>query len=150
MQKTVFAICLLLCGSVMADVYKWVDENGKTRFSDKAPAEKPAENIENELKNTNVDEASKNLGSFSAASTEKTEDEKILEQKKLQKLEEAIGPRCKKMKEGIRSIARGDRVAFLDKNGKEEVVPERDIGKKLEEWKDEYRKLGCEKLYPLE
>jgi hypothetical protein len=151
MQKIFFAIfCLLLCRSVTADVYKWVDENGKTRFSDKAPAEKPAENIESKLKKTNVDEASKNLGSFSATTTEKTEDEKALEKKKLQDLQNAIGPRCKKMKEDIQAIARGDRGSFVDESGKEELVLERDRGKKLEEWRSNYTKYGCAKLYPLD
>lgn len=151
MQAVIFFICMLtLCKFSVADVYKWVDENGKTRFSDKAPTGKPAENIENELKKTNVDEASKNLASFSAATTEKTEDEKALEQKKLQELEAAIGSKCKKAKEDIQSIARGDREAFLDKDGKEEIVLERDRGKKLEEWRLNYKKFGCEKLYPLE
>lgn len=151
MQKTVFFICcLLLCGSVSADVYKWVDENGKLRFSDTAPPEKNAENIENKLKKTNVDSASGKMVSGVSAGSEKTEDEKNLEQQKRQKLEDAIGKQCQKMKSDIEAIARGDRGSFMDENGKEEMVLERNRGAKLEEWKEKYKKYGCAKLYPLE
>lgn len=151
MQKTVFFIfCLLLCGVAVADVYKWVDENGKTRFSDHAPPEKNAENIEKQLQKTNVDSASGKMVSGAASGSEKTEDEKQLERERRQKLEDAIGQTCKKMKSDIESIARGDRGAFLDEKGNEELVLERDRGVKLEEWKEKYRKYGCAKLYPLE
>lgn len=151
MQKTVFLICcLLLCGQVSADVYKWVDENGKLRFSDTAPPEKKAENIENKLKKTNVDSASGKMVSGVSAGSEKTEDEKNLEQQKRQKLEDAIGKQCQKMKSDIEAIARGDRGSFMDENGKEEMVLERNRGAKLEEWKEKYKKYGCAKLYPLE
>jgi hypothetical protein len=155
MQKTFFLICCLLlsgllCGSVSADVYKWVDENGKLRFSDTAPPEKKAENIEKQLQKTNVDSASGKMVSSAAAGSEKTEDEKMLEQQKRQKLEDAIGQKCQKMKSDIEAIARGDRGSFMDENGKEELVLERDRGAKLEEWKVKYKQYGCAKLYPLE
>jgi hypothetical protein len=150
-QKIIFIMCgLLICGFTVADVYKWTDENGKTRFSDKPPQERKADNIEKELQRTNVDSASGKMVSDVVSSSERTEDEKLLEQKKRQKLEDAIGSKCKKMKEDIQAIARGDRGSFLDENGKEELVLERDRGKKLEEWKSNYRKFGCAKLYPLE
>lgn len=151
MQKTVlFIICLLTCGAVTADVYKWVDENGKMRFSDTAPPEKKAENIEKQLQKTNVDSASGKMVSGAEHSSEKTEDEKLLEKQKRQKLEDAIGKSCQKMKSDIEAIARGDRGSFIDENGKEELVIERDRGAKLEEWKTKYRQYGCAKLYPLE
>ena len=151
MQRAVFFIIffIFLCSSSNAEVYKWVDENGKVQFSDKAPAEKNAENIEKELQKTNVDSASAKMGSGIAPKSEKTEDEKLLEQQRLQRLEDAIGKNCKKMKSDIEAMARGERGSFIDKNGKEELVLERDMGKKLEEWKEAYRKYGCEKLYPL-
>jgi len=157
MRKLASIVCwvsLFSCGYLVADVYKWVDENGKVRFSDKAPAEKQAENIENELKKTNVDEASKNLSTSSASTTEKkstkkTVDEELLDLKKRKQLEESIGKKCRKWQEDINIIASGAFVAFYDKDGKEEMVLERDRGKKLEEWKDSYRKSDCEKLYPL-
>lgn len=148
-------LVLAACSVSHADVYKWVDENGKTRFSDKAPAEKTAENIEKELKKTNVDEASKNVAKSVSASTEKsnnkkTSDEELLDMKKRQKLEESIGKDCRKWQEDINIIASGAFVAFYDKDGNEEMVLERDRGKKLEEWKENYRNSDCEKLYPLE
>jgi Na+-transporting NADH:ubiquinone oxidoreductase subunit NqrC len=142
-------VCLA-CSVVSADVYKWVDENGKVRFSDKQPKENSAEKIDEALKKTNVDSASAQMGYSVTAKSGKTEDEKALERKKLEQLEAAIGKPCKKMKSDIAAIARGDRGSFIDENGQEELVLERDRGAKLEEWKDNYRKYGCEKLYPLE
>jgi len=151
MQRAVFFICFILFGSsVGAEVYKWVDENGKLQFSDKAPAEKQAENIEKQLQKTNVDEASKKLSSSLPTKSEKTDDEKILALKKRQNLEEKIGKDCRKWQEDINSIARGDFVVFFDKDGKEELVLERDRGKKLEEWRAGYKGSDCEKLYPLD
>lgn len=150
-RQTALALCcVLVCSLSSAEVYKWVDENGKLQFSDKAPPEKNAENIEKELKKTNVDTASAKMASSSTSGVEKTDDEKILEEKKRQQLESAIGESCTKMKADIESIARGDRGVFHDKDGKEELVLERDRGVKLEEWKKNYRKYGCAKLYPLE
>jgi hypothetical protein len=155
MPKPVVILCsllcsMLLCGSISAEVYKWVDENGKTQFSDKAPSEKHAENIEGQLKKTNVDGASKNIKTSAASSYEKNSDEKNLEEQNRQQLENRIGKQCKKMKEDIQAISRGDRGSFLDENGNEELVLERDRGKKLEEWKNSYQQYGCGKLYPLE
>lgn len=137
-------------GSAVAEVYKWVDENGKTQFSDKAPAEKKAENIEEKLKKTNVDQASKTMKSGSVSGKEKTIDEKEMEEKKRKDLEKSIGKECRQMKQDIESIARGDRGAFFDENGNEEMVLERNRGAKLEEWKNNYQQYGCESLYPLE
>ena len=150
MQRLVFFICFIfLCGSSSAEVYKWVDENGKLQFSDKAPPEKQAENIEKQLQKINVDEASKTLGSGVVPRADKTADEEILDIKKRQNMEEKIGKKCRKLQEEINSIARGDLVVFFDKDGKEEKVLERDRGKKLEEWKAGYKRSDCEKLYPL-
>ena len=83
-------------------------------------------------------------------STEKTQDEKDLEAKKKKELENAIGERCKKWEKDIAAIARGDRGIFLDENGNEEIVLERDRGKKLEEWRREYMRSSCQTIYPLE
>lgn len=151
MGKTVFFICLtFLCGTASADVYKWVDENGKQQFSDKAPPEKNAENIEKQLQKTNLDEASKKLSSSLPSKSEKTEDEENLELKKRQILEEKIGKKCRKWQEDINAIARGDFVIFFDKDGKEELVLERDRGKKLAEFRANYEASDCEKLYKLD
>ena len=151
MQKIMFFMFFIfMCSSASAEVYKWVDEKGKLQFSDKAPLEKNAENIEKQLKKTNLDKASAKIISSSVSKSEKNEDEKALEQQRHQNLENTIGKQCKKMKEDIQAIARGDRGSFIDENGKEELVLERERGAKLEEWKENYRNYGCEKLYPLD
>lgn len=152
MIRQFIALCslLLACSLAAAEVYKWVDENGKVRFSDKAPAEKEAENIAPALEKTNVDHAISQHVSSTTVAGEKTEDEKELELRKRQQLEQAIGKHCKKLKADIAAIARGDRGIFIDENGNEELVLERDRGKKLEEWQTVYRQSRCEELYPLE
>lgn len=38
--------CFLLTASGMAQVYKWVDEDGKVHFSDKKPATQSAEELD--------------------------------------------------------------------------------------------------------
>lgn len=151
MQKIMFFMFyIFMCSAASAEVYKWVDENGKLQFSDRAPPEKKVENIEKNLQKINVDKASAKIISSSVSKSEKNEDEKSLEQQRHQKLENAIGKQCKKMKEDIQAIARGDRGSFIDENGKEELVLERERGAKLEEWKENYRNYGCEKLYSLD
>ena len=82
MQRAVFFIFFVfLCGEASAEVYKWVDENGKPQFSDKAPPEQNAENIEKQLQKTNVDEASKALSYSVAPRVDKTADEEMLDLK---------------------------------------------------------------------
>lgn len=151
MSKVILFLSLCFFGGItVADAYKWVDENGKIQFGDSPPKDVSAENIASEVNKTNID-SSNNQSEFSVVSgQEKNDDEKAMEQKKHDRLEEAIGKNCRKMKADIASIARGDRGTFIGKDGKEEMVLERDRGKKLEEWKSKYRKSDCQKLYPLE
>jgi hypothetical protein len=150
-MKKLAVFCVWFIASLAAaDVYKWVDENGKVQFGDKPPAEKSAENIAEELQKINVDSQSSKMTSSVVYSSEKTEDEKALEKKKLAELDSAIGKQCKKMKSDIHAIASGERGVFMDDNGKEEIVLEKERGKKLEEFKERYKKYGCHKLYPLE
>ena len=133
----------------LSEVYKWIDDSGKVKFSDHAPSEKNAQDVSNSLQKTNVDHASSKV-KITAAISNKTEDEKALEESRKQKMELEIGDSCRKMKADIDSIARGDRGYFLDKDGKEEVVLERDRGKKLEEWKLRYQRMGCNVLMPIQ
>ncbi len=148
--KVACALLLLLCLPAQAEVYKWVDDNGKVHFGDRAPAEKKAEAIDSQLEKINIDHASGDVAPPVVVSTEKTQDEKNLEIQKKKKMEKAIGERCKKWKSDIAAIARGDRGRFMDKNGNEEVVLEKDRGKKLEEWRSDYLQSNCQTLYPLE
>ena len=151
MKMNIMLWCvLLLCVPVQAEVYKWVNDNGKVHFGDRAPAEKTAEAIDSQLKKVNIDHAIGDLSSPVVVSTEKTQDEKNLEIQKKKNMEKAIGEHCKKWKSDIAAIARGDRGRFMDKNGNEEVVLEKDRGKKLEEWRRDYLQSDCQTLYPLE
>lgn len=143
-------LLLLLCLPTQAEVYKWVDDNGKVHFGDRAPAEKKAESIDGQLKNVNIDHGSSDAAPPAVVSTEKTQDEKNLEAQKKKKMEQAIGAHCKKWKQDIAAIARGDRGRFLDKNGNEEIVLEKDRGKKLAEWRSDYLRSDCQTVYPLE
>ena len=54
------------------------------------------------------------------------------------------------MKSDLEAIARGDRGSFIDENGKEELVLERDRGKKLAEFRANYEASDCDKLYKLD
>lgn len=144
-SRLLFIMCLLLSTASIAEVYKWVDENGKVRFSDKAPDDKPAESIGAKLEQTNIDSNSKNVTATFSGST-KTQDEIDLEERKKSERESAIGPICKKLKKEIHMIESGQPVAFLDENGAEQIVLEKDRGVKLAEWKAQYSEIGCEEL----
>lgn len=159
-EQAVKKFCMMLTwiflvgNNASAEVYKWIDENGKVQFSDKAPPAKNAEDISRDVEKTNVDHASGRMAAATSGRHEKTDEEKQLEkdreQKQIEQLEATIGDGCRRMKKDIDAIARGERVAFIDKDGKEVMVPQRDLGKKLEEWKVGYENAGCNKLIPLE
>ncbi len=142
--------CAVLLGLVLlsthhmafSEVYKWVDENGKTHFGDKAPAKETAEDIAASLEKTNVDSSSKTVTS-SVTNTTKTQDEIDQENKKEEEKKAATAGECKYLKDGIEGIEAGKRVIFLDKNDKEIFFPEKEMGNKLAEWKARYKKLGC-------
>lgn len=151
---TMLTMVVLVCNHASAEVYKWIDENGKVQFSDRAPPAENAEDISRNVEKTNVDHASGRMSAATPGRHEKTEEEKQLEKdtekKKLEQLEARIGDDCRRMKKDIDAIAGGERVAFVDKDGKEMIVPQRDLGKKLDEWKAVYENAGCNKLIPLE
>ncbi len=125
-----------------AEVYKWVDEAGKTHFGDKLPEKAAAEDISKSVEKTNVDTSSKNI-TASFSKTEKTQDEIDYEKKKDDERQAAIIEPCNRLKHDIDAIASGRRVAFYDESGKEYNVPEKDRSKKLDEWKAVYKQLGC-------
>ena len=140
--STLFLL-LIIHQTASAEVYKWIDETGKTRFSDKAPDKTTAESIGEKLQKTNLDDSSKKLNT-SFVSTEKNQDEKNHEAELAQKKKEANAPICAKLKEGIDLISSGNRVAFTDENGKEITVLEKDRAKELEKWQADYKKFDCE------
>jgi len=139
----IFLTCLLLSQVVHAEVYKWVDETGKTHFGDKLPETAVAEDISKSLEKTNLDTSAKNI-TASFSKTEKTQDELDYENQKESERQTAIAIPCKRLKKDIDAIAAGRRVAFYDENGKEYNVSESDRGKKLNEWKAAYTKMGCQ------
>lgn len=132
-----------LSAPLQAEVYKWVDENGKTQFSDKPPANKTAENISQKVEQTNIDENSGNV-SRSVDSGEKTNDEIQLEKKRKAEEQRRKGPACNQLRKEIHLIESGHPVSFLDENGNDTKVAEKDRAKKLAEWKAHYAELGCE------
>ncbi len=150
MKRILIILWLMSCVAAQAEVYKWVDASGKTHFGDKAPEKARVEVMDKQLEKINVDESSRSIVPLSGATAEKTQDEKALEHKRIEKLRKAIGPYCEKMKKDIQSIARGDRGVFLDENGKDEKVPERERATKLEEFRERYAQVGCEQIDPLE
>ena len=145
-----FLLVIVWSSAASAEVYKWVDENGKVHFGDRAPEKKSAEEISAQLEKTNVDHGFKEEAASSFSSKEKTQDEKDLEAQKKAKLEETFGERCRQQKQDLAAIARGDPGRFIGADGQEEIVLEKDRGKKLEELKAVYRQSVCQQLYPLE
>ena len=54
-QLALIVFAALACQAAQAEVYKWVDENGRTHFSDTAPPQQKAKVVE--LKNVDVSDA---------------------------------------------------------------------------------------------
>ena len=127
-----------------AEVYKWTDENGKVHFTDKPPTDKPAENIDATLKDTNIDTSSKDVAASLPTSTEKTQDEIAHEQQKAEERKAELAPVCSNIKRNIDMLEAGARVNFYDSEGNEYTVLEKDRPAKIAEWKNTYAELGCE------
>ena len=141
---TVLALGLCTVISTHAEVYKWVDENGKTQFSDKPPADKPAEAIGEALSKTNIDtDSSRVVRTAASAEGEQTPDEAQLEAQQAAERQQRLAPRCKQLRKEIAIIESGRAVSFLDENGNEITVRESERPQKLAEWKAHYAELGC-------
>jgi len=109
--------CSFIANSGIAEVYRWVDDDGNVHFSDKKPAEMEAEDISKKIANTNIDESSEAMQRLDRVLSE-SEGEKQIRgktEKKARLEQEQRNRVCEKARKEL-SILKG-RVVFVDKNG---------------------------------
>ncbi len=123
-----YLLSLLLCIAPVAtaEVYQWVDENGKKHFSDTPPPDRAkAKEISESLKPANIDESRTERQKLQKLFAKPTEEEQhykkqkqAADQKKQQKKQEY----CSYLKNRLSKISR--RVVFVDKQGNDVKVSE--------------------------
>lgn len=128
MRRLVLFVLLIFSSlAIQAEMYRWVDEHGKTHFSDKKPPKVQADDISDTVKQQNTD-----YGSRSA----KTQLQQIERNRAARKAEErqqieisagnrnVVKRNCEEAQQRLQ-IIRG-RVIFYDKDNKEVKVTEKE------------------------
>ncbi len=117
---------LLLSPLTLAQTYRWTDDNGKVHFSDKPPVGYNAQDISQDLKNSNVDHSGDNVtkqlqqsrNDRSARQVEIQQQQRLSYKTKQQHETACLNARKNLM------VLRG-RVIFFDENGNEQQVTEK-------------------------
>jgi len=122
-------ILLVAIQTAHAEIYRWVDENGKTHFSDKPSHKIQSEDISETLEQQNID--------YSADSTSNQVQQHIRHQSARQTEQQQIDQQqpknnneanCQRARKALRAI--NGRVIFLDKDGKEIKTTEQERAEK--------------------
>jgi hypothetical protein len=112
-----------------AEIYRWVDENGKTHFSDKPPHKIKSEDISETLQQQNID--------YSAGSTSNQVQQHIRHQSAKQTEQQQIeqqrpkdndAANCLRARQALHAIK--GRVIFFDKDGQEIKTTEKNRAEK--------------------
>lgn len=124
-----------------AQIYKWVDENGVTHFTQYAPPNKESKAI-NSRQNTSTS-ASSNESTSSPQSSIMQEYEKL--EKQLKELEEAQDgsqkeqqialvkkQNCEKGQKGLEELLRSPRIRLKQKNGEVKLLTEKERQQKID------------------
>ena len=128
-------LCVIALNA-QAEIYRWVDKNGKVHFTDKKPAPE-AENITKEVKSHNIDTSSTEVQKL----TLMREQEERNRQEQIMRERQALKPEidkqrqvyCDKQKERLRKIS--GYVVFTDENGRAVKVTEKERQQKVAELK---------------
>ncbi len=126
-RSALFVFLLFNCLAVQAEMYRWVDDQGNTHFSDKKPPEIEADDISDTVKRQNTD-----YGSQSAKKQlqqiERTRAARQAEARQQVELSagnrDAVKRDCEEAQQRLK-IIRG-RVIFYDKDNKEVKVTEKE------------------------
>ena len=126
------SVLLLLASSPQAEVYRWVDENGKTHYSDKKPKSE-AEDITEAVKKQNIDtsiEEQRKLQEIFRPENEADREYYRQQQLKNQPTPEHI-QHCNKQRRYLNKI--DGRVQFVDEEGNVVPVTEKQRQQRVEE-----------------
>ena len=126
------SVLLLLASSPQAEVYRWVDENGKTHYSDKKPKTK-AEDITEAVKKQNIDTSIEEQRKLQEIF--RPENEADREYYRQQQLKNQPTPEhrqhCNKQRRYLNKI--DGRVQFVDEEGNVVPVTEKQRQQRVEE-----------------
>ncbi len=143
-MRTVYGglLGLLLAGqAALADeVYRWVDEEGKVHFGDRPPLEAWAENIEGELRPINSADATKPQKSSAGRRDNNPEREYENRQRRRQwEQQQQVARACNAVRRELQMLQ--GRVAFVDENGKEIKMTERERQQQAERLQREVQRI---------
>ena len=138
----IYLVPLIISPTAFSEIYKWTDAQGKTHFSDHPPKDQvKSEEVSSKLSPLNRDSSThetKELQKvFKQATPEEQlhqQQEKTLKQQQSQKMTQA----CNKAKQQLETIK--GRVFFVDDNGKEVVVSEKERQQRARQLEQEIRR----------
>lgn len=127
MNKVASLILVLMVFSgqfALAQVYRWVDEQGNVHFGDKKPKKQHVEDISSAVSKTNIDESSRTLKKLENVHAENEGERQVREGREKEDRNEQIRQKniCAGARRDLR-ILQG-RVFFTDKDGKSYDISE--------------------------
>ncbi len=136
------ALALVTGTAAAKDYFKWVDENGVTRYAEQPPAGVKAEKV-----NTYAGSSSTYDPSASIANTEEARSEQAHKaelEAQAQKLEQQEKEKCSKVSEQRKILTERGRVRMKDKDGNERVLTPEEQAAKIAEL-EKYEQVVCNK-----
>lgn len=128
-------------GMLQAEIYKWVDENGRTHYGEKPPEEGASEvKIKDntpepggELEKHNVDRE-KLLEIYEEERRQKKEEKLKMEEE--QKKKEKY---CMQLKNDLKDMQKGGSFYELDENGERKYISDKEIANRIKELQTNYK-----------
>lgn len=129
-QLLLILVYLAIGSPAVADVYRWVDKEGKVHFTDKKPAE-DSENVTDQVNKQNIDTSSEELRKVETIMRKENDADREYAQQ-LQFEEARIRQhRCTRAKKRMQEIS--GRVIFIDEEGKVVKTTEQQRQQKIAE-----------------
>jgi hypothetical protein len=113
-MKIILFLLISISGIANAEVYRWIDKDGKTHFSDNKP-KVAAEDITATVKKQNIDTSAHEQQKLEAVFRKENAADREFRQQQTQPSEEHL-ERCRKAKNYLNTI--DGRVQFVDDKGK--------------------------------
>lgn len=141
MQGRTLALIGLLSFSINApaEVYRWVDKNGKVHYTDQKPAP-DAENITKQVNKQNLDSSSREIERISQIHREEEETLRASQQRQAQARAQAMEAPCAAAKTRLKNMK--GYVIFIDDSGKAVTVTEKERQEKVAEL-ESYINANC-------
>jgi hypothetical protein len=116
--------------NTVAEVYRWVDKDGKVHYTDRKPAAN-AENITKDVNKQNLDSSSREIARINQMHREDEDAARIEQHKHEQARAQAMQAPCAAAQTRLRKMK--GRVVFVDKAGKAVTVTEKERQEKVAE-----------------